>query len=62
MSDNSMKVISGDGHLMVGGCDTVDLAAEYGTPLYVFDEGRIRSRCREYLGAFGERYPKVEIA
>ncbi len=62
MSDNSMKVINGDGHLMVGGCDTVDLAAEYGTPLYVFDEGRIRSRCREYLGAFGERYPKVEIA
>ena len=62
MSENSMKVVNSDGHLMIGGCDTVDLAAQYGTPLYVFDEGLIRKRCREYLDAFGERYPKTEIA
>ena len=26
------------GHLTIGGCDTVGLAKEYGTPLYVMDE------------------------
>ncbi len=62
MSENAMKIVSDDGHLLIGGCDAVDLAAKFGTPLYVFDEGRIRNRCREYLDAFGERYPKVEIA
>jgi diaminopimelate decarboxylase len=62
MPENSMKVVNSDGHLMIGGCDTVDLAAQYGTPLYVFDEGLIRKRCREYLDAFGEGYPKIEIA
>ena len=30
-------------HLKIGGCDTVDLAAEYGTPLYVMDEGLIKN-------------------
>ena len=33
------------GHLEFGGCDTVDLAGEFGTPLYVFDELTIRNRC-----------------
>jgi len=29
--------INKEGHLVVGGCDAVELAKEYGTPLYVFD-------------------------
>ena len=58
---NSMKLVNDRGHLEVGGCDVVDLAAQFGTPLYLFDEGFIRRRCREYLGEFGKRYPKVEI-
>ncbi len=62
MSPNTMKIINDAGHLTVGGCDVVDLAAEFGTPLYLFDEGFIRNRCREYLDEFGKRYPKVEIA
>ena len=33
-------------HLIWGGCDTVGLAREYGTPLYVMDEAELRSRCR----------------
>ncbi len=50
------------GHLVVGGCDVVELAHKYGTPLYVYDEARIRARCREYIGEFTRRYPNVEIA
>jgi diaminopimelate decarboxylase len=41
------------GVLMLGGVDVRDLAAEFGTPLYVCDEEDVRSRCREYLEAFG---------
>lgn len=35
------------GNLSVGGCDCVELVKQYGTPLYVMDEGEIRGRCRE---------------
>jgi diaminopimelate decarboxylase len=44
---------SGGGALTLGGIDVRDLAAEFGTPLYVCDEEDVRSRCREYLDAFG---------
>lgn len=50
------------GHLEIGGCDTVALASEFGTPLYVLDEQHLRERCRTYLEAFGERLADVEIA
>ncbi len=39
------------GHLSVGGCDLVDLAARFGTPLYVYDEATLRSRLRGYREA-----------
>ncbi len=39
------------GHLTFAGQDTVELARRYGTPLYLMDEARIRSRCRCYLQA-----------
>jgi diaminopimelate decarboxylase len=41
--------VSGEGHLVIGGCDVVDLVAEYGSPLYVYDEQTIRTRCQEYV-------------
>jgi diaminopimelate decarboxylase len=41
-----------DGVLLLGGIDVRELAAEFGTPLYVCDEEDVRSRCREYLEAF----------
>ncbi len=44
--------VSGQGHLRIGGCDLVDLAAEFGTPLFVYDEAHLRARCREAVGAF----------
>lgn len=43
-----------DGHLAIAGCDTLDLAAEFGTPLFVYDEDHVRARCREAVAAFGD--------
>lgn len=40
--------VSENGHLCIGGADTVALAAQYGTPLYVMDETMIRENCRGY--------------
>jgi diaminopimelate decarboxylase len=42
-----------DGWLEIGGCSVRDLAAEFGTPLFVYDEAHIRARCREAVAAFG---------
>ena len=47
-------------NLCVGGCDMVDLANKYGTPLYVIDEQTIRSVCKEYKKAFS-KYEKVKM-
>ena len=54
--------VSDQGHLCIGGCDAVDLAKEYGTPLYVFDEFTIRSKCREFRAEFCKRYPDTVVA
>ncbi len=45
-------VVNDKGHLEAGGCDLVELAKEYGTPLYVMDEKTLRSICRDYKKAF----------
>ncbi len=42
------------GQLVIGGCDTLDLAAEFGTPLFVYDEAHLRARAREAVAAFGD--------
>jgi diaminopimelate decarboxylase len=42
------------GRLTLGGCDLAGLAAEFGTPLYVYDEADLRARCRAYRTAFGD--------
>lgn len=47
-------VVGPDGSLMVGGADTVELAREFGTPLFVYDEATLRARCRETVAAFNE--------
>src|SRR5580698_5850535 len=41
------------GVLTLGGVDVRDLAAEFGTPVFVTDEQDVRDRCREYMDAFG---------
>ncbi|MFZ5817433.1 MAG: diaminopimelate decarboxylase [Bacillota bacterium] len=50
------------GHLTIGGVDVLDLAREFGTPLYVMDEALIRENCREYVGAFRQLYPDFAVA
>ncbi|MBV8463268.1 MAG: diaminopimelate decarboxylase [Acidimicrobiales bacterium] len=42
------------GRLSIGGVDLVDLADEYGTPLFVYDEAHLRARCREAVAAWGD--------
>ena len=46
-------IIGEQGQLIIGGCDTSKLAEEFGTPLFVYDEEHLRSRCREAVAAFG---------
>lgn len=43
--------INDKGHLMLGGSDALELAARFGTPLYVMEEDIIRSVCRGYVQA-----------
>ena len=43
-------------HLVIGKNDTVELAKEYGTPLYVLDEDLIRKNCRIYKDAIDKYY------
>ncbi len=48
-------------HLTWGGVDCQELAQRFGTPLYVFDSGIIRSRCRELRETFLERWPNTRV-
>ena len=50
------------GHLEIGGVDTISLIEEYGTPLYVYDEATLRTRCREFVRDFSDVYDDVEVA
>ncbi|MCU1354131.1 MAG: Diaminopimelate decarboxylase [Acidimicrobiales bacterium] len=42
------------GQLVIAGCDLEELADEFGTPLFVYDEAHLRARCREAVAAFGD--------
>jgi diaminopimelate decarboxylase len=50
------------GHLTLGGCDAVELAGEFGTPLYVFDEETLRGQCRAFQHEFQSRYNNSVVA
>ncbi len=54
VSDN--LTVNEKGHLAVSGVDTVELAKEYGTPLYVMDEAMIRSACQRFKKSIDEYY------
>lgn len=53
---NDCLNVNDKGHLTIGGCDTVELAKEFGTPLYVMDENVIRNTCRAYVKSFEKYY------
>lgn len=48
--------VNSAGHLTIGGADTVELARQFGTPLYVFDEATIRNTMREYNASMKKFY------
>ena len=56
------SVINTNGHLSIAGCDTTELVKQFGTPLYVYDEGTIRHMAREFLNTFRERYTPTRVA
>ncbi len=53
--------VNGKGHLTIGGCDSIELAEEFGTPLYVFDELSLRNKCAEFKAEFGQRYSDTTV-
>jgi diaminopimelate decarboxylase len=56
----STASINASNHLVIGGCDTVDLAEKFGTPLWVIDEETIRQATRScFAGLSG--YPNSKI-
>lgn len=50
------------GHLEIGGCDTVHLAHQFGTPLYIYDESHIRQQCRQFIDAFKSYAGNAQVA
>lgn len=50
------------GHLCFAGHDTGELAAKYGTPLYLMDEDKIREKCRKYVEAMKNYLPEGSMA
>jgi diaminopimelate decarboxylase len=53
LSDNA--IVGSDGNLSVGGCSIAEIAAEYGTPVFVYDEAHLRARCQQAVAAFGHQ-------
>lgn len=53
--------LSPRGRLAIAGCDLRELAAEFGTPLYVFDEEHFRAVAREYRREFEARWPEARV-
>jgi len=53
--------VNNRGHLLIGGYDVVDLAKEFGTPLYLFDESTLRHKCRELKDEFCKYHPDTLV-
>ena len=47
------SIVGTDDSLSIGGVRVAELAAQYGTPLFVYDEEHLRARCRAAVNAFG---------
>ena len=56
------STLSENGHLNIGGCDVTELAKEYGTPLYIYDEATIRTMAKTFVKEFGTRYTNTVVA
>lgn len=56
MNERKTLTVNYSGHLEIGGCDALELASEYGTPLYVFDEDYIRRMMSVYSNTIDKEY------
>ena len=56
MNTRDTLKINKNGHLEIGGADCVELAAQFGTPLYVFDEAYIRRMMGVYRDTIEREY------
>lgn len=50
-----------DGVMEIGGVSLIDIATEFGTPVYVYDEWTLRQAARAYRDAFAAAYPKSRV-
>lgn len=58
--DLNIKINDKD-HLDIGGADAVEIAKEYGTPVFVIDENRIRDNYNRFYDAFSKYYPNFQV-
>ena len=56
------QAINEQGHLTIGGVDTIELAHTYGTPLFVYDTALIRKRARGFIDTFKKHGVKAQVA
>ena len=54
--------VNKQGHLEIGGVDSLELAKNFGTPLYVYDVSLIRERASGFKQAFAEQNVKAQVA
>jgi diaminopimelate decarboxylase len=59
MPDDCLSVRSG--HLYMEECDTVELAARFGTPLNVISETQLRVNARRFLAAYSAGWPEGAV-
>lgn len=50
------NITKANGHIFFAGQDVTELAKQYGTPLYLMDEDKIRENCRIYTNAFKKHF------
>ena len=54
--------LSPEGHLQIGGVDTLQLANQFETPLYVYDVGKIRSQIKRFKRIFERHHVKYVVS
>lgn len=56
------QTIEANGHLVIGGVDTVELGEKYGTPLFVYDIALFRKRARGFIDTFAKQGIRAQVA
>ena len=54
--------INSQGQLVIGGCNALELASQYGTPVYILDEATLRDRCRSFTREFQKRHASCRVS